>query len=89
MYLIMVEYSDDAERKRIVYAVEKWGEKLGISKPKGMTFFSELIKKDFLLEISQKLVPGIKLRLFKVEEQRIPGESIEERTFSDGRLAFL
>jgi Fe2+ transport system protein B len=35
MYLLILDYESDAERKRIDYAIERWQHKLKISKPKG------------------------------------------------------
>ena len=34
-YIIIVDYESDAERKRIDYVIERWVDKLKISKPKG------------------------------------------------------
>jgi hypothetical protein len=35
MFLLILDYESDAERKRIDYALERWQNKLKISKPKG------------------------------------------------------
>ena len=35
MFLLTLDYESDAERKRIDYAIERWQNKLKISKPKG------------------------------------------------------
>ena len=35
MFLLVLDYESDAERKRIDYAIERWQKKLKISKPKG------------------------------------------------------
>jgi len=35
MYMLVLDYESDAERKRIDYAIERWQNKLKISKPKG------------------------------------------------------
>ena len=35
MFLLILDYESDAERKRIDYAIERWQSKLKISKPKG------------------------------------------------------
>ena len=35
MFLLILDYESDAERKRIDYAIERWQKKLKISKPKG------------------------------------------------------
>ncbi len=36
MYLITAKYSDDSERKRIEYALEKWKRNVNITKPEGI-----------------------------------------------------
>ena len=36
MYLIIAKYTDDAERKRIEYILEKWKDKLNVTKPDGI-----------------------------------------------------
>ena len=35
MFLLILDYESDAERKRIDYALERWQDKLKINKPKG------------------------------------------------------
>lgn len=35
MFLLVLDYETDAERKRIDYAIERWKDKLKIKKPKG------------------------------------------------------
>ena len=35
MFLLILDYVSDAERKRIDYAIERWQRKLKIKKPKG------------------------------------------------------
>jgi hypothetical protein len=35
MFLLILDYESDAERKRIDYAIERWQKKLNINKPKG------------------------------------------------------
>lgn len=37
MYLITTKYSSDSERKRIEYVLEKWRDKMDITKPEGIT----------------------------------------------------
>jgi hypothetical protein len=36
MYLITAKYTSDSERKRIEYALEKWKDRMKITKPEGM-----------------------------------------------------
>ena len=37
MYLITAKYTSDSERKRIEYILEKWRNKMNITKPEGVT----------------------------------------------------
>lgn len=37
MHLIAVKYTSDSERKRIEYVLEKWRDKMNITKPEGIT----------------------------------------------------
>lgn len=37
MYLILAKYSDEAERKRIEYAMERWGKEMKIGRPEGIS----------------------------------------------------
>ena len=41
MHLIVAKYSDDAERKRIEYALERWKSSMDISKPEGIVVIVE------------------------------------------------
>ncbi|MDP2846252.1 MAG: hypothetical protein Q8N79_09335 [Candidatus Methanoperedens sp.] len=36
VYLIVAKYSDDAERKRIEYAIERWGDVMKLGRPDGV-----------------------------------------------------
>ncbi len=36
MYLILTKYSDEAERKRIEYAIERWGKEMKLGRPEGV-----------------------------------------------------
>jgi len=36
MYLITAKYNSDSERKRIEYALDKWGEHMNVIKPEGV-----------------------------------------------------
>lgn len=58
-YLFIVNYEDDAERKRIDYLLEKWQEHARISKPKGLTFIIETDEiSKFAEELFSKLNPS-------------------------------
>ncbi len=36
VYLILTKYSDEAERKRIEYAIERWGKEMKLGRPDGV-----------------------------------------------------
>ncbi|ALM75530.1 hypothetical protein [Thermococcus barophilus] len=58
-YLFIVNYEDDAERKRIDYLLEKWQERARISKPRGLTFIIETDEiSKFAEELFSKLNPS-------------------------------
>jgi len=54
MKVIIVDYGDDIERKRIDYVLEKWK----VCKSKGMTLKLEEIDNNFLRELYSKLIRG-------------------------------
>jgi len=57
-YLFVIDYADDAERKRIDYLLEKWKERARISKLKGLTFVIETEEVNrFAEELFSKLNP--------------------------------
>ena len=71
-YLFIVDYEDDAERKRIDYLLEKWRERARISKPKGLTFIIETEEIDkFAEELFSKLNPesSRKVEVFALHEK--------------------
>ncbi len=47
-YILFVRYETDAERKRIDYAVERWSDRINITKPRGMAI---------LLDADESLIP--------------------------------
>jgi len=71
-YLFIVDYEDDAERKRIDYLLEKWRERARVSKPKGLTFVIETEEIDkFAEELFSKLNPESsgKVEVFALHEK--------------------
>ncbi len=46
-YLLIINYSSDAERKRVDYAIERWRERLKIRKPRGAIAILQGEKEDF------------------------------------------
>ena len=41
MYMLIVRYESDAERKRLDYAIERWENKIKVEKPKGAVILVE------------------------------------------------
>jgi len=64
MFLLILDYETDAERKRIDYAIERWQNKLNISKPKGT-----IIVIDGKQERIDEFVEDLSSRLEKSEEK--------------------
>jgi len=71
MYLIILDYGTDAERKRIDYAVERWQDKLVIKKPKGTILIVSGSKEqlnDFIEDLHARLEsPEKKMQVFDIE----------------------
>lgn len=82
MYLLHIEYSDDAERKRIEYVLEKWEKSVGIEKLKGMTLLIQRKIPEFLEELAWKMNPKSleKMKIYSLVEE-IPS-AFEKRTTS-------
>ncbi|MBC7094466.1 hypothetical protein [Thermococcus sp.] len=71
-YLFIVDYQDDAERKRIDYLLEKWQERAAISKPRGLTFIIDTEDiSEFAEELLSKLNPDSskKVEVFLLHEK--------------------
>ena len=64
MFLLILDYESDAERKRIDYAIERWQRKLKIKKPKGT-----IIVLDGKQELIDEFVEDLCSRLEKSEEK--------------------
>lgn len=64
MFLLILDYESDAERKRIDYAIERWHDKLKIKKPKGT-----IIVIDGKQEQIDEFVEDLCARLEKSEEK--------------------
>jgi hypothetical protein len=56
MYLIVAKYTDDAERKRVDYAIERWKAVTGVEKPDGVPilFKGENVE-DFVEDLYSRL----------------------------------
>lgn len=56
MYLIVARYTDDAERKRIDYAIERWKAVAGVEKPDGVPIvFKDENVEDFVEDLYSRL----------------------------------
>jgi len=73
MYLVVVNYEGDIERKRVDYLIEKWSKRGKIEKIKKTALIVDVDDIDeFIGEISSKLEGNEeeKLKLYKIEEVR-------------------
>ncbi len=74
-YLFIVNYEDDAERKRIEYLLEKWQTSAKVSKLKGMSFIIETDEiSKFVKELFSKLDPKSSVKSFKIIEKDFSSE---------------
>jgi len=64
MYLLILDYETDAERKRIDYAIERWQDKLFVKKPKGA-----IIMVDGKKEKVEEFIEDLCARLEKSEKK--------------------
>ena len=100
MYLVVVNYDKDIERKRVDYLIEKWSKRGKIEKIKKTALIVDVDDIDeFIREISSKLEDNVeeKLKLYKIEEVRkkIPKEKkllkykINDREFLEKFIDYL
>ncbi|MCQ1534469.1 hypothetical protein FTO70_01895 [Methanosarcina sp. KYL-1] len=68
-YLFTIDYGSDAERKRIDYTVERWGERAKIKKPKGAVLLFEGPDVDeFIEDLYSRLdIDAGKVEVYRVE----------------------
>ncbi len=78
-YLLIVDYGSDAERKRIDYTIERWGDRAEISKPKGTAIVFKGAGIDEFLEDLYSRLEGDrkKIGVYRMEEYR---PEVEEKT---------
>jgi len=85
MYLLVLDYETDAERKRIDYTVEKWQGELKIRKPRGTTIVVEGDKKTvekFVEDLCARLERSEeKIEMYKIEEHKPEIEKNEKKLF--------
>jgi len=102
MYLLIVEYETDAERKRIDYTIEKWQKDLKIKKPKGTIIVAEGNKEivnKFMedlcarLERSEKKIEAYKIEIYnpKIEKnvKRLIYETKEDKKYVKKFMDYL
>jgi len=102
MYLLILDHSTDAERKRIDYAIERWQSKLSIRKPKGTIIVVDGNQKrinEFIedlcarLENSEQKVEVYKIEGYKPEIekniQKLSYESEESPEFVEKFVDYL
>lgn len=78
MYLIVAKYSDDAERKRIEYALERWKSSMEISKPEGITVVAKGDDIGGLLEDLYARISKEKVKVFNLSEASLEVEENEK-----------
>ncbi len=78
MYLLIVRYGDDAERKRLEYILERFRERIRAVKPSGAVWIIDGSPRDVEVFMEELLarVPRDRVELYKLEE---PDLRVEER----------
>ncbi|HEC87998.1 MAG TPA: hypothetical protein ENI52_01630 [Thermoplasmata archaeon] len=74
MYLLILDYETDAERKRIDYAIERWQDELFIKKPKGAIIIVKGKKEkvdEFIEDLCARLERSEeKVEVYEIKEYR-------------------
>ncbi|MCG2738496.1 MAG: hypothetical protein L6282_19105 [Candidatus Methanoperedenaceae archaeon] len=81
MYLILAKYSDEAERKRIEYAMERWGKEMKLGRPDGVSIIVEEENektKEFLDDLYSRTSKD-KVKIYKLSEASFELEEKEVR----------
>ena len=72
MYMLVISYESDAERKRIDYAIERWSKEVKVGKPKGVTVLFEGGEeefRDFFEDIFSRIGnPENKVEVYAIEK---------------------
>ena len=68
MYLVIARYRDEAERKRIFYAIERWSSKLKIKRLEGVPILIEGNANEFVDDLSSRISPENKMLFSKIEK---------------------
>lgn len=80
MYLIIVNYKDDPERKRVEYVLEKWKETVNLTKPDGIVALVEG-SEDEISRLAEELYSKTSrdsLSLYKVEKTAVEVKMTEK-----------
>jgi hypothetical protein len=71
MHLIIAKYSDDAERKRIEYVLDKWRDRLRITKPEGIISILDGEGVEELVEELYSRTSRGNVSLYRVDEETV------------------
>lgn len=69
LYLVIAKYKDEAERKRILYAMERWSSKLKIKKLEGVPILIEGEVDEFVDDLSSRISPENIMLFSKVKKE--------------------
>lgn len=78
MHLIIAKYDSDPERKRIEYALEKWREKLDISKPTGLVAIVDGADVEGLVEELYSRTKKENVTLYHIEKVHLDIAEVEK-----------
>ena len=74
MYMLIVRYESDAERKRLDYAIERWENKIKVEKPKGAVILvegNEEDVKDFIEDVFSRVDnPKEKVSVYRLKSYK-------------------
>jgi len=80
MYLITAKYANDPERKRIEYILDKWRNKMNITKPEGITVIVDAEDVDeLILELYSRTEKKDNIAFYSMERAELDVERGEKR----------
>ncbi len=90
VYLIITKYSDEAERKRVEYAIERWGQQMKLGRPDGVPIIVDDTNEnvmEFLDDLYSRTARD-KVKIYNLSEASFEVEEKEEqlRAELDGGL---
>jgi len=90
LYLILAKYSDEAERKRIEYAMERWGKEMKLGRPDGIPIIVDEENENVMKFIDDlySRTSRDKVKVYKLSEASFELEEKEEHLMAelDGSL---